>query len=128
MLVEKGERILIEIFDEILRYIEPYENAEDRHERIAFENGDITGVQIHQYAGHILGSFSDYITELKEKYKQAVDFVVFIHHARWVPCKNNAGYKCSHCGARIKNSAKFNGNHIWCHTCGAKMDNGHRRD
>ena len=48
--------------------------------------------------------------------------VVEVKHARWVPCKNNAGYKCSYCGARIKNSAKCNGNHIFCHKCGAKMD------
>ena len=41
---------------------------------------------------------------------------------KWISCKNNSGYKCSNCGARIKNSAKFNGNHSWCHKCGAKMN------
>lgn len=40
---------------------------------------------------------------------------------KWVSCKNNAGYKCSECGARIKNSAFFTGDHKWCYKCGAKM-------
>lgn len=36
----------------------------------------------------------------------------------------NAGMKCSICGARIKNSEHFNGNHRFCHKCGARMING----
>lgn len=48
--------------------------------------------------------------------------VVKVKHGKWIPCKNHSGYKCSNCGARIKNSDKLNGNHIWCHKCGAKMD------
>ena len=47
-----------------------------------------------------------------------------VKHEKWIACKNNSGYKCSNCGARIKNSDFFNGNHIWCHKCGAKMDEG----
>jgi DNA-directed RNA polymerase subunit RPC12/RpoP len=43
---------------------------------------------------------------------------------KWISCKNNSGYKCSECGARIKNSAFFNGNHTFCHNCGAKMKGG----
>ena len=31
------------------------------------------------------------------------------------------GMKCSLCGARIKYSEFFNGNHNYCHKCGAKM-------
>ncbi len=31
------------------------------------------------------------------------------------------GMKCSLCGARIKYSEFFNGNHKYCHKCGAKM-------
>lgn len=31
--------------------------------------------------------------------------------------------KCSFCGARIKYSEFFNGNHNYCHKCGTKMDN-----
>ena len=31
------------------------------------------------------------------------------------------GMKCSECGARIKYSEFFNGNHNYCHKCGAKM-------
>lgn len=36
----------------------------------------------------------------------------------------NAGMKCSICGSRIKNSEHFNGNHRFCHKCGARMING----
>lgn len=31
------------------------------------------------------------------------------------------GYKCSICGARIKNAAYITGNHFWCYKCGAEM-------
>ena len=31
------------------------------------------------------------------------------------------GMKCSLCGARIKYSEFFNGNHRYCHKCGAEM-------
>ena len=31
------------------------------------------------------------------------------------------GMKCSLCGARIKYSEFYNGNHNYCHKCGAKM-------
>ena len=47
-------------------------------------------------------------------------------HAHWVSASKkqcvNIGMKCSLCGARIKNSEFFNGNHNYCHKCGAKMD------
>ena len=33
----------------------------------------------------------------------------------------HVGMKCSLCGARIKYSEFYNGNHIYCHKCGAKM-------
>lgn len=39
----------------------------------------------------------------------------------YIPCQNNSGYKCSICGARIKNAAYVTGNHFWCYKCGAKM-------
>lgn len=41
-------------------------------------------------------------------------------YAKWVACKNNSGYKCSNCGARIKNSAFHNGRN-WCYNCGFDM-------
>lgn len=47
-----------------------------------------------------------------------VDIVI---EGAWIPCKNNSGYKCSKCGARIKNSAFFNGNHNYCPKCGSAM-------
>lgn len=37
-----------------------------------------------------------------------------------------AGMKCSLCGARIKYSEFYNGNHNFCHKCGAKMENSNR--
>lgn len=39
----------------------------------------------------------------------------------YIPCQNNAGYKCSICGARIRNAAYITGNHFWCYKCGAKI-------
>lgn len=57
-----------EIFAEIENHIRPFESAEDMHGRQAFENGDTTAMQIHQYAENLLGHFSDYIAELKNKY------------------------------------------------------------
>ena len=53
--------------------------------------------------------------------------VVEVVHGEWISCKNNSGYKCSRCSARIKNSEYVHGNHIWCHKCGAKMD-GERKE
>ncbi len=47
---------------------------------------------------------------------------VKIKHAKWISCKNNSGYKCSNCSARIKNSAYSTGNHVWCYKCGSVMD------
>ena len=47
-------------------------------------------------------------------------------HAHWVSASKkqgvNIGMKCSLCGARIKNSEFFHGNHNYCHKCGARMD------
>lgn len=52
--------------------------------------------------------------------------VVEVKHGEWVFASNkpgvNIGYKCSLCGARIKYSEHFNGNHNYCHKCGALMD------
>ena len=49
-----------------------------------------------------------------------------IVHGRWIHASNKPGVfigmKCSLCGARIKYSEFFNGNHNYCHKCGAKMD------
>jgi predicted nucleic-acid-binding Zn-ribbon protein len=47
-----------------------------------------------------------------------------IVHAHWVDVNPNLhiGMKCSLCGARIKYSEFFNGNHHYCHKCGAQMD------
>lgn len=47
---------------------------------------------------------------------------------KWVSASSNpgvaVGMKCSLCGARIKYSEFFNGNHNYCHKCGAKMNEG----
>ena len=60
--------------------------------------------------------------EMEEILNIPIADVVEVKHGYWVRCKNNSGYKCSNCGSRIKNSDKLNGNHVWCHKCGAKMD------
>ena len=52
--------------------------------------------------------------------------VVEVRHGEWISASKkqgvNCGMKCSLCGARIKYSEFFNGNHNYCHKCGAKMD------
>lgn len=52
--------------------------------------------------------------------------VVEVKHGKWVAASDKPGVyiglKCSLCGGRIKYSEKFNGNHLYCHKCGAKMD------
>ena len=49
-----------------------------------------------------------------------------VKHGRWIHASNKPGVwigmKCSLCGARIKYSEYTNGNHNYCHKCGAKMD------
>lgn len=49
-------------------------------------------------------------------------------HGKWVSASNkpgvNVGMKCNICGARIKYSEFFNGNHNFCHKCGADMRRG----
>lgn len=52
--------------------------------------------------------------------------VVEERHGKWISASQkkgvNIGMKCSLCGARIKYSEFFNGNHNYCHKCSAKMD------
>ena len=54
--------------------------------------------------------------------------VVEVRHGKWISASKKQGVqigmKCSLCGARIKYSEFFNGNHNYCHKCGAKMDGG----
>ena len=44
---------------------------------------------------------------------------------KWIPASTKpgvyAGMKCSECKARITYSEHFNGQHLYCHKCGAKM-------
>jgi hypothetical protein len=44
---------------------------------------------------------------------------------KWIPVSSkpgvHAGMKCSLCKARISYSEHFNGQHLYCHKCGAKM-------
>lgn len=50
--------------------------------------------------------------------------------AKWISASTKpgvyAGMKCSLCGARIKYSEFYNGNHNFCHKCGAKMENSNK--
>jgi hypothetical protein len=50
--------------------------------------------------------------------------VVEVRHGKYIQASKTAqiGLKCSICGARIKYSEHFNGNHHYCYKCGAKMD------
>lgn len=71
-----------------------------------------------------------------EAYAQGVEYVLEkideaptvdaqeVKHGRWIEASNKSqvGKKCSICGARIKYSEHFNGNHLYCHKCGARMD------
>ena len=72
-----------------------------------------------------LYSVMDEIDKLPFVLRQGQDVRIDIepHFAKWMPCKNLSGYKCSECGARIKNKAKDNGNHNYCYHCGAIMQN-----
>ena len=46
-------------------------------------------------------------------------------YGKWIPASIkpgvHAGMKCSECKARISYSEHFNGQHLYCHKCGAKM-------
>lgn len=46
-------------------------------------------------------------------------------HAKWVDfsSKANMGKRCTHCNARITNREFVAGTHLFCHKCGAVMDN-----
>lgn len=50
--------------------------------------------------------------------------VAEVRHGKYIQASKTAqiGLKCSICGARIKYSEHFNGNHHYCYKCGAKMD------
>ena len=56
---------------------------------------------------------------------------VEVVHASWIHASNKPGVwigmKCSLCGARIRYTEFINGNHNYCHKCGARMD-GERND
>ena len=58
---------------------------------------------------------------------KAVDAVEVVH-GKWIHASNKPGVwigmKCSLCGARIRYSEFTNGNHNYCHKCGAKMEGG----
>lgn len=47
-------------------------------------------------------------------------------HGKWISASTKpgiyAGMKCSLCKARISYSEFYNGQHLYCHKCGAKME------
>lgn len=47
-----------------------------------------------------------------------------VKHGKWIKASEKAyiGMKCSRCKARIRYSEYFSGNYLYCHKCGAKMD------
>jgi DNA-directed RNA polymerase subunit RPC12/RpoP len=48
-----------------------------------------------------------------------------VRHGKWIPTSTKprvyAGMKCSECKARITYSEYNNGQHLYCHKCGARM-------
>ena len=46
-------------------------------------------------------------------------------YGKWISASTkpgvNAGMKCSECKARISYSEHINGQHLYCHKCGARM-------
>ena len=49
-------------------------------------------------------------------------------YGKWIPASTKPGVqigmKCSECKARIRYSEYLNGQHLYCHKCGAKMIRG----
>ena len=68
------------------------------------------------------------VRELKKLVREmpAAD-VSKVKHGKWINASTkvgvNVGMKCSVCHSRIKYSEFHNGNHGFCHKCGAIMDN-----
>ena len=69
----------------------------------------------------------DFPAEFAEGLAEFLTDEDYIRPARgkWIPASTkpgvHAGMKCSLCKARITYSEHFNGQHLYCHKCGARM-------
>jgi hypothetical protein len=86
----------------------------------AYKNGYEDGYK----NGYAIGDAFGYEKGFEEGFEEGKQDAV--KHGRWISASNKPGVyiglKCSLCGARIKYSEFHNGNHKYCHKCGAKMD------
>ena len=57
--------------------------------------------------------------------QRTTEALVPVRYGKWIPVSTKPGVhaviKCSLCGASIKYSEFYHGNHNYCHKCGAKM-------
>lgn len=89
------------------------EDITDKHDWILQPNGRLA----YNAYGDLIGL----------TYAEAVFTIDGVEQKRgkWIPASTkpgaNAGMKCSECKARISYSEHFNGQHRYCHKCGAKM-------
>ena len=81
-------------------------------------------------AEHLIGNDFDTFISLPEAQDKIEELPVVevkpVKCGTWISASTKPGVqigmKCSLCGARIKYSEFFNGNHNYCHKCGAKMN------
>ena len=80
-------------------------------------------------AEHLIGNDFDTFISLPEAQDKIEELTVVevkpVKYGTWIPASTkpgvHAGMKCSECKARITYSKHFNGQHLYCHKCGAKM-------
>lgn len=80
-------------------------------------------------AEHLIGNDFDTFISLPEAQDKIEELTVVevkpVKYGTWIPASTkpgvHAGMKCSECKARISYSEHFNGQHLYCHKCGAKM-------
>ena len=75
--------------------------------------------------GEIDEPYLDWKTVVSFIFDAPAEAVAPARYGRWIPASTkpgvHAGMKCSECKARITYSEHFNGQHLYCHKCGAKM-------
>ena len=75
--------------------------------------------------GEIDEPYLDWKTVVSFIFDAPAETVAPTRYGKWIPASTkpnvHAGMKCSECKARISYSEHFNGQHLYCHKCGAKM-------
>ena len=71
------------------------------------------------------GPYLDWKTVVSFIFDAPEEAVMPVRCGKWIPASTkpgvHAGMKCSLCKARISYSEHFNGQHLYCHRCGARM-------